>query len=452
MNVFHAVRSIAVAGIFLLPACVVRLNDRNEPLPNGGVTGPVLDCSTATPLGRGAPGGEAKTKFVGRFDFKTDPARPAFDWSGNHMSARFNGSEVTWGVAAVPDEDGKIGLPPDNVYDVVIDDGPPQEVILPDYSSGEPRLSVTHRLPAGEHEITVYRSSEALFGVVKWEPFTFPGGTQLPPTRRPRRIEYIGDSITCGYGNEGTNATCPYDVAVRHVDDGNGGKAPVKIPRSENIVLAYGTLAAKALDADAQTLCFSGKGVVLNYREQGAGNGPVDPDAAPDPDAKTTIPQYYERIFASEPPTLAQPNKWDFSPANDPEPQVVFINLGTNDFARDLDQDSVADGIDQPRFRQGYLDFVRVVRSRRPNAEIFLALPPMITDKFPLDNARTDFRNILRGIVDELNASGDTKVYFVELVEMGVRYGLGCDYHPNLDVHRIMADQVIGAIRSKTCW
>jgi hypothetical protein len=40
----------------------------------------------------------------------------------------------------------------------------------------------------------------------------------------------------------------------------------------------------------------------------------------------------------------------------------------------------------------------------------------------------------------------------MELVEMGVRYGLGCDYHPNLEVHRIMADQVVGAIRSKTCW
>jgi len=83
---------------------------------------------------------------------------------------------------------------------------------------------------------------------------------------------------------------------------------------------------------------------------------------------------------------------------------------------------------------------------------MFLAVPPMVTDKFPLDNARSDFRDALRGIVSELNAAGDTKVYFIELIEMGVRYGLGCDYHPNLEVHRIMADQVAGAIKSKTCW
>jgi hypothetical protein len=40
----------------------------------------------------------------------------------------------------------------------------------------------------------------------------------------------------------------------------------------------------------------------------------------------------------------------------------------------------------------------------------------------------------------------------MELVEQGTRYGLGCDYHPNLTVHQIMAQQTIGAIRSKTCW
>ena len=41
-------------------------------------------------------------------------------------------------------------------------------------------------------------------------------GTQLPTMEYARRIEIIGDSITCGYGNEGPNATCPYDVPIRN--------------------------------------------------------------------------------------------------------------------------------------------------------------------------------------------------------------------------------------------
>jgi hypothetical protein len=76
----------------------------------------------------------------------------------------------------------------------------------------------------------------------------------------------------------------------------------------------------------------------------------------------------------------------------------------------------------------------------------------MLTDQYPLANARTNLRNILGNIVNEFNAEGDTKVYRIEFVEMGTRYGLGCDYHPNLTVHRIMADQLVGAIRAKTCW
>jgi hypothetical protein len=40
----------------------------------------------------------------------------------------------------------------------------------------------------------------------------------------------------------------------------------------------------------------------------------------------------------------------------------------------------------------------------------------------------------------------------MDLVEQGFRYGLGCDYHPNAQVHAMMAKQVIGAVRSKTCW
>jgi hypothetical protein len=40
----------------------------------------------------------------------------------------------------------------------------------------------------------------------------------------------------------------------------------------------------------------------------------------------------------------------------------------------------------------------------------------------------------------------------MEFLDQGVRNGLGCDFHPNVTTHRIVAEQLIGAIRSKTCW
>jgi lysophospholipase L1-like esterase len=439
----RTLRTAAALLVLASPACVLRLSDRNAPLENGGVSGPNADCSVEQPPPVGAPGtGAAATKFVGRYDVLTDPNRPRFDWSGNYMTARFEGTEVTWGA--------ETGV--EQVFEVIID-GRAQQVILPDYSTASaPVTTRTHKLPSGTHEITVMRSSEALFGATMFIPFTFGDGKQLPATEYARHIEYIGDSITCGYGDEGPNATCPYDVPIRKVKGANGELVDVKIPETQNIYLAYGSIAARMLGAEATTVCFSGKGVALNYREQGVGEGAIlNPNDKPDPDAKTTIPEYYLRTLATEAPDPAKPARtWDFT--KDPQPQVVVINIGQNDFSRDVNQDSIADGIDLGAFRRAYKSFVDFVRKTRPKAKIFLTVPPMVTDKFPLDNARTDFRATLSSITSELNGAGDSNVYFLELVEMGVRYGLGCDYHPNLEVHRIMAAQVAGAIRAKTCW
>lgn len=411
------VRKAIVVLVALLPACVMRLSDRFEPIANGGVSGPAADCSKIQPLGKAVPGtGDAKPKMVGRFDL-SDPTKPAFDWSGTYIETRFSGTTVTVGLEA--------NAPV--LFVAAIDDQPPIKFKVVPKQAGY--VLTPTPLPAGEHVVRVHRNTEALSGgVVTFTGFSFGNdGKALPPMERPRRIEIIGDSIACGYGDEGSNATCPYDIPDPDVPG-------TRIPITENQYLAFGSLAARSLDADAITVCWSGKGVYQNYREKDG-----------DPDKATTIPQYYLRTIGGDP----QSAPWDFK---DPEPAAVVISLGTNDFSRDINADSVADGIDLVKFKTAYKDFVKFVRSKRPNAHIFLAVPPMLSDKFPLDNARSDCRSILKAIADEFAQAGDTKVYSMELLEMGFAYGLGCDYHPNLRVHEEMAKQVAGAIRSKTCW
>ena len=319
------------------------------------MSGPNVECTTSNlqPASSSADTrvqGAAITKLTGRFDLK-DPTKPRFDWSGNAMTARFQGTEVTWGAES--------GV--EVAYEEVID-GKVTKVIL---GGAVENHTVTRHLPDGFHEITVMRTSEALYGDSAFLPFTFgPGTTQLPVAEKTHRIEYIGDSITCGYGNEGANATCPYDVAIRQVDNGHGGMEDVKIPMTQNIYLAYGSIAARKLDAEATTICFSGKGVNVNYREKGVGEAAkADPNAKPDPDAKTVIPDYYLRTLATERPE-AGGKLWDFS--KEAQPEVVVLNLGTNDFARDLNQDTVPDGIDLPGFQAAYARFVELVRGRRP--------------------------------------------------------------------------------------
>ncbi|WP_146650580.1 SGNH/GDSL hydrolase family protein [Labilithrix luteola] len=411
---------LATSAVLLLasPACVIKLNDKNAPLDNGGVTGVSADCEVIVPAARAiVSDGPPAIKYVGRYDM-SDAAGPKLDWSGSYVSARFTGTEVAININ-VPDN-----MDTSFMFEGVVDG---QDLVDFMVSPGQTRYPIATNLPPGEHEVVVMRNTEPQKGVSQWAGFDFgPGGQLLPPTVNARRIEIIGDSITCGYGMMGPNATCPFDVEVR---------PNVRVPVTENVYRAYGSIAGRELSADVVTLCYSGKGVVLNYRE---------PKEEQEP--RTTMPQYYERTICGDP----EGAKWDFT--KDAQPQVVLINLGTNDFTRDVDADTVADGIDLPRFRAGYLDFVKSVRARRPDAHIFLGVSPMLTDKFPLDNARSEMRDTFGSVADELNAAGDTKVYRIEFVEQGTRYGLGCDYHPNQEVHRIMAEQLVGAIRSKTCW
>ena len=420
--------SIAVA-VLALPACVVKLSHENAPLTNGDVTGQTADCTSAQPLGLGGPGiGAGAVKFTGRF--VTAPAGAVFDWSGNEISARFEGTEATVGLTT--------GAP--ILLMAVVDDRPPIKFEAIPKRTG---YLVVSGLPSGVHTITIHRNSEPLYGPLSFTGFNFgPNSKLLPPIEHPRRIEIIGDSITCGYGNEGQNATCPFDVF-----DGSGPDA-ARIPLTENQYLAFGSLAGRTLSADTVTLCYSGKGIYQNYREGAQGEGTaINQDVVKtDPDGKTLMPRYYQRTLASQPDSPL----WDFG--TEPEPQVVVIALGTNDFSRDVNNDSVADGIDVSRFRAAYSDFVGFIRSKRPNAHIFMSVSPMVTDKFPLDNARSDFRSTLKGIAAEFDAKGDKKVYAMEMVEQGSVYGLGCDYHPNLTVHEIMSQQLVGAIRSKLCW
>lgn len=346
-------RTCLCIGVLLLPACVVRLTDRNSPLPNGNVSGPAANCAAIQVLPHGAPGGDAAPKLVGRFAHPDSPDEALFDWSGNYVSVRFQGTSRITAKLRLPD-----AIPQDQVFTFVVDGEPPTKrlITVKHDAAGKPTLEPEENYvidgldPNKAHEVTIYKDTEAQKGSVVFKGFDLNGGTMLPPTRRQRRIEFIGDSITCGYGDEGQNATCPFETKIRDVtapapDTHLPVVYPVNVPLTEHQYLAFSAIAARELDADAVTTCFSGKGVYLNYKERFK-TDPDDPNKwlyksddhslanrVPEDDAKTTMSQYWEtRTVATD----FQGNAWDFA-TEKPEdvPQVVVISLGTNDFSRD---------------------------------------------------------------------------------------------------------------------
>ena len=485
-----------------LTACAVKLTDRFDAATNGDVTGVPANCAAATGIEPGgAPGGEAAPKLVGRFSQVDEAGKPLasarFDWSGTYISARFQGTDritVKLLLQGQPTANPNVPLLQDLLFEFVLDGvATTRQITVTADAAGKPTLTAQESYdiavdPNVPHELVVHRNTEAQKGIITFNGFDLHGGAYLQPVRRPRRIEFIGDSITCGYGLLGGNATCPFEIPVRTLTDPTTGEpvidpvtnrpVTVDVPVTESQYLAYTSQTARNLDADAVTICWSGKGVWKNLRDaytpDANGVQAVDEKIADN----ATIPELWgagsQRLPDVPGRTLATDDAgpaWDFAKEKPEEvPQVVVVNLGTNDFSRDArandgtvgpsghaEPDNIPDGdldrVDQLEdFFQTYLRFVQKIRLRRPNAHIFLATPPMVSDQYPLLNARAHLKAILLRIVEEMQKVGDAKVYKLDLVEQGTRYGLACDYHPNQEVHRLMAEQLTGAIKTKTCW
>jgi len=300
-----------------------------------------------------------------------------------------------------------------------------------------------------EHEVRIFRSVEADRGAFEFHGFTFNRtrkegdrkvvegqGTLLAPVERPRLIEVIGDSIAVGYGIYGKNASCRFSIDTQEHYD------------------TFGAIAARAFDADLISTAVSGRGVFRNNdtvpEKFDAGDGVIGTrEVAADNNMRVmferlvpgkTLSDAVERNGALATDPYAA-RLFDFSSAR--QPQVVVIALGTNDF--------YLGPPDATKFYEAYRDLVKRVRDLYPKAHIFCGLPPMISDS-QSDLPRTIMRDHLKRVVSEFGGKGDQRVYHMEFLDQGVRYGLGCDFHPNVTTHRIVAEQLIGAIRSKTCW
>ncbi|HEX9294422.1 MAG TPA: SGNH/GDSL hydrolase family protein [Polyangiaceae bacterium] len=329
----------------------------------------------------------------GRFD-DGDLDAPVFAWSGTRIGARFSGTSA--GVE-LDDAQGK------NEFLVLVDGKPRSQKL--DTKRGTHAYLLVAGLPSGTHEVTLHRLTEASLGETKFLGFRFgKGGRLLAFGKTPaRRIEVIGDSISTGYGNEGEDKACHFS------------------PQTENHYLTYGAITARAADALLVTTAWSGKGVFSN-------RGSTDP---------WIMPVLWKRTLPER-----EDSRWDFARY---QPDVVVINLGTNDFAPENE--------DWSPFPRAYLAFVKEVRSRYPKASIFCALGPALSDHWPEGrSALTHARQGIEGAVAALRGAGDGRVYFVEFPVQTGENGYGCDWHPNVKTHELMADQLQKELRDKMRW
>jgi lysophospholipase L1-like esterase len=340
----------------------------------------------------GNGGGRARTAFVhtiGRFD-ERDAAGSRLSWPGTAVEATFTGVglEVRLRDAGA------------NFFTAVIDGGPPQAFAT---SGATEQYALASNLTPGPHTVVLTKLTESNVGVVQFLGFAPRGGVLVATPESPprRRIEFIGDSITCGYGDRTTDPRQHFS------------------PETEDESIAYGGLTAAALGAQRSVVAYSGIGMFRSF----AGST-VD-----------QMPERFRRSLADDPTSA-----WAFTS----QPDVVVINLGANDFAK---------GDPGAPFQRAYVDFLRTLRGSYPAATIVCTLGSTLTDGFP-DTAmsRTRAAAYIQAAVDERRRAGDARVAYFAFSERRASDGFGADYHPSAETHRRMAAELVAALRAQMGW
>ena len=122
--------------------------------------------------------------------------------------------------------------------------------------------------------------------------------------------------------------------------------------------------------------------------------------------------------------------QWDFSAY---QPDVVTICLGQNDGIQD-----------QKIFCDNYKQFILSLRKVYPVTRIVLLSSPMADEKLTVL-----LKSSLTIVADEANKNGDNKVstYFFSR-----SYNSGCDTHPSLAEHQLIADELTNYLKKLMHW
>ncbi|MDF3056950.1 MAG: acetylxylan esterase [Rariglobus sp.] len=344
----------------------------------------LIACGLTVVRGAELSPDDSRVRYLGRFD-RTDAAGPRCAWTASSVTVAISG-----GSLSVKLKDGG-----KNVWQVIVNGQPAGVLAL---QAGEQTYPVVTGLPAGRHVVELFKRTEAQQGVTQVLGFQLEGGeVRAPEPARKRRIEVIGDSISCGYGNEAPGKEHNFSAAT------------------ENGWLAYGAVAARAVNADYVCVAWSGKKLWPN----------------------NSIIDYYDRV-------LPEPGakKWDFATW---APDVVIINLGTNDFRGKTNPDEAG-------WVAAYVEFIKRIRATYPKASIYCALGTMLSN-WPEDRRpRATILGYFQKVIDQTNAAGGPPVRFIDFGVQKAEHGYGANWHPSVKTHELMATKLTGVLKTDLGW
>lgn len=330
-------------------------------------------------------------QYEGRIE-KSDAAY--LYWSGSAARIRFNGSGLS---AVLQDFNGQ------NYFSVIIDGDVSKKIRI---DSAKKLYKLVEGLAPGEHVVELFKGTqinkEYNRGFTKFFGFQLDGKATLlsAPKVKKRKIEFYGNSITCGHA----------------IEDSAGNDSGASV--FENNYLSYAALTARHFNAQYHCIAESGIGLIAGFR-------------------KEIMPEIYDLLNPFD-----SLSRWSFKKYT---PDIVVVNLLQNDEAvlgqpqseaykrrlgnRRLTNDEII---------SAYQSFIQKIRDHYPNANIICVLGNM---------SITKAGSVWPGYVKQAVAGLHDKKIFYHFFEYK-----GTPKHPLIKDHEAMAASLINFIGKNIRW
>ena len=321
-------------------------------------------------------------QYTGRIDF-ANPKRPKFWAAGVYIKAKFTGRSLD-----VVLNDEVYGGNNHNYVEIVVDNDQPMRLQLKGKTD---TIRVVRDMPDTQHTVTICKNTESGIGYLEFVGFICKGLVASAP-RPTRKIEFIGNSITCGTGSDLSVVPCEkgawYD--------------------QHNAYLSYGPTVARQLNAQWHLTSVSGIGLIHSCCNM-----------------TVTMPDVFDKVNLR-----ANQIPWDF---NRYVPDAVTICLGQNDGIQD-----------STKFCGAYVRFIGTIRSHYPTAHIVCLTSPMADAKLT-----AAMKKYLTSVVTYANKQGDANVHSFFFSRS---YNSGCGGHPDLAEHVLIAGELSTYLKQTLHW
>lgn len=321
-------------------------------------------------------------RSIGRTVLKDTSIKSEMTASGIEFSAYCGGditAQISW-----QKEEGLIGVMIDNDFNNM------KNIVV---KVGASNVKIADNLEVGNHTIRIVKLNEYNRNAMTIQSVTLNGNKLgVIPEEKDLKIEFYGDSITCGYGNLTSSRTMQYPFT--HYEDG---------------YKTYAAYASQELNADFSVIAASGYGILRSYGGS----------------TTQTFNEFWDNSLVA-----SEKVKHDF---NSFKADIVVVNLGTNDYSY---ANNSKTAVSNDEIKAGIMNIIDKIKSVNPTAKI-VWLAGM---NGKLKNSYIDIDSVLSSLTTEVQ-----DFYYKGDLYTGQNGG---DWHPNAADHKTVSSSVVNFLRT----